>query len=395
MARLGSEDVSYLMSLKEKDVTKKLLIDFFAHGKNKKPRFNTNDKFILPAGSKMMNKEPIDTTVGRYIFNLFIISPSFLPFIGYQNIIVDSGAINALEDNLSEYLLDKKIKPEDYIDYLNRIQWLGNSPTDFLVPSMSLTAILPNKEVIRKRDELVKQHKEALEKGDPIVATQIEKELVKIAEEGLKGDPSYDLYRSGANGKVGNQYKQTNIMKGAIRDNATGGYNVATTNYMEGIDKRDYHYFGDTIVYAAHSRAVGTQKGGYETKKMFAAFQTVSLDKVGSDCGTKKTLTFVMNKSNYRLFLFRYIVEGTKFIQLTNENIKNYLDKVIHIRSALFCQSDKLCNKCAGDLYYKLDIENIGLTTAKVSSTLLNLSLKNFHDTTLKLERIDFTKYID
>ena len=43
----------------------------------------------------------------------------------------------------------------------------------------------------------------------------------------------------------------------------------------------------------------------------------------------------------------------------------------------------------------KLDIENIGLTVTKVGSTLLNLSLKNFHDTTLHLKRINFADYID
>ena len=50
-------------------------------------------------------------------------------------------------------------------------------------------------------------------------------------------------------------------MKGAIKDNDTGKYNISTSMYMDVFKKGDYHYFGDTIVYAAYSRAVGTQKG--------------------------------------------------------------------------------------------------------------------------------------
>jgi hypothetical protein len=102
-----------------------------------------------------------------------------------------------------------------------------------------------------------------------------------------------------------------------------------------------------------------------------------------------------MNEKNYKLFLYRYIAEGNKLIQLDNNNIKNYIGKVIHLRSALFCQSEKLCSKCAGELYYKLGIKNIGLTTAKLSSSLLNLSMKVFHDTTLDLYKINYLDFIE
>lgn len=397
MAKISDSDVAYLLSLKDDDITKDLLIDLFAYGKTKKPRFQPNDTFTLPK-DRMGNKEPIPTTVGRYIFNLFIIAPHFLPHIGYQNKPVTGGFLNKMEDDLSEYLLDRTIPAESFIDYLNRIQWLGYVMNDFLCPSMSFETIKADKSVLKKRDELVKQNKEELNRGtnhSAIVAAQIEEQLVKQAKDNLKGDPTMDLYDSGAKTKFGNQYKATNVMKGAIRDNATGGYNVATTSYVEGIRKEDYAAFGDTIVFAAYSRAVGTQKGGYETKKMFAAFQTVTLDEPGSDCRTKKTLTFTMDKSNYRLFLFRYIIENGKMVQLTNSNIESYIGKVVHLRSTLYCQSEKLCSKCAGELYYKLGIMNIGLTATRLSSSLLNLSLKNFHDTTINLSRIDVNKYID
>ena len=88
-------------------------------------------------------------------------------------------------------------------------------------------------------------------------------------------------------------------------------------------------------------------------------------------------------------------VENGKLVRLDNTNIKSYIGKLVHFRSVLFCQNEKLCNKCAGDLYYNLDIQNVGLTVTRVGSAVLNLSLKNFHDTTLHLKRINYKDYID
>lgn len=128
---------------------------------------------------------------------------------------------------------------------------------------------------------------------------------------------------------------------------------------------------------------------------MFAAFQSLTLDEKDSDCGSTKTLNLLLTNKNYKLFLYRYIVEGGKLVRLDNTNIKSYIGKEVKLRSALYCQSPKICNKCAGDMYYNLGIVNAGLTVTKIGSVVLNLSLKNFHDTTLKLGRIDYTKYID
>jgi hypothetical protein len=40
-------------------------------------------------------------------------------------------------------------------------------------------------------------------------------------------------------------------------------------------------------------------------------------------------------------------------------------------------------------MYEKLGIDNIGLTGARVSSTLLNLSMKKFHDTSAKVSQVN------
>ena len=58
------------------------------------------------------------------------------------------------------------------------------------------------------------------------------------------------------------------------------------------------------------------------------------------------------------------------------------------MRSPMYCIGKKLCRTCAGAMYDKLHIDNIGLTAARVSSSLLNLSMKKFHNSTAKITEV-------
>lgn len=118
---LSEKDVQELLSLTPNDITKDLMISYFAYTKKGNPRFKTNDKFIMPKGT-MGVKEDTTTTVGRFIYNKFIIEPRFIDLLGYRNQTFTGGDIEDMEAELAEALMNDKIKPEDFIDYLNRIQ---------------------------------------------------------------------------------------------------------------------------------------------------------------------------------------------------------------------------------------------------------------------------------
>jgi len=78
---------------------------------------------------------------------------------------------------------------------------------------------------------------------------------------------------------------------------------------------------------------------------------------------------------------------------LDGETIDKYVGKTVKMRSPMFCTDDKICNKCAGELFFKLGIENAGLTTTKATGVILNSSMKAFHDTSLKINKIDPFQY--
>ena len=239
------------------------------------------------------------------------------------------------------------------------------------------------------RDKLYEENKEALAKGDAVVANKIEKQLIDMTKEELKDDIGLTLYTSGARGSFENNYKNLFLTRGPVYNPNTGGYQIIKRSYMEGLEKDDVPSYGTEVVNGAYPKAIGTAVAGYATKKFFAAYQSAVLDKRGSDCGTKAYRKTLITKKNYQKLMYRYIVEGNKLIMLDNSNIKSYIGKVVNLRSPLYCVGDKLCSKCAGDLYYRLGIENIGMSTSAIGSSLLKLLMKTFHDSSVKISEID------
>ena len=104
MGRISEEDKRYLLSLKPSDITYELGMKLFADTVKKengkivevKSRFEPTDHFTLKA-SEYFNKEDIETTVGSFIFNKFIIEPLFTEFIDYVNYEITDKALGGLE----------------------------------------------------------------------------------------------------------------------------------------------------------------------------------------------------------------------------------------------------------------------------------------------------------
>lgn len=126
-----------------------------------------------------------------------------------------------------------------------------------------------------------------------------------------------------------------------------------------------------------------------------SAFQTLVLDEKGSDCRTKHYMKVTLDDSNKKLLVSRYFKTGSTMTELTNNNIDEHMNKVLEFRSPMFCQSERICNICAGELPYDMGIQNIGLLVNQVAQSIVTGSMKSFHDMTIKLNEVDFENYID
>lgn len=396
MAVISNADKKYLLSLTPDDLTFSKLVELFGNtvkqGENiSKPhhsKFETTDELILTP-SEYFVKNSINTTVGRFIYNKYLIERcGFQDVLGYVNDVLTDGGNKKIEGELSQALIDEKITIEQFVKYIDYRDTLGMQLHSVIATSFTPATIKTPPEVQKKKLELFKKYDKELNEGDIVTSEKIEKELTSMAKSTLKGDPGLDLYDSAARGNFGN-YKNMNLFKGATMNTQEGKYEIVRSSFMDGIQKEDIPSFGTSVVSGAYPKAVGTQESGYLAKQLLASMQTETLDAHGTDCGSKKTIEIVLTDKNFKDYQYRYISENGKLICLTPEVKSKYIGKTVHLRTPMYCLGDKICNICGGEMNYRLDTLNVGLGCSKVANTLLRLGMKKFHTSNLASKQID------
>ena len=214
--QISDENKNFLLSLGEEDITLKLLEKMFANKEKEPAMFHTNDYFSLPK-NRLYNDTSLTTTAGKYIFNLLILSPKIIALVGYQNQAFTDDAIGDLENTLSGYLLEDKISIQDFVDYLDKMQWLGFSIAKFVNASLTydFLALPPETEALKK--QLLQKYKKELDAGDIITTNKIETILIDDAKQRVKDIPDYQIYASGGRGSFNNNFKNTSIMRKKLR----------------------------------------------------------------------------------------------------------------------------------------------------------------------------------
>lgn len=266
---ISNEEKQYLLSLKPEDLSFAMLVSLFGTtisindkiGNAKKARFNTTDEMVLTPNEYFV-KETTKTTVGRFIYNKYIVERIGLQdVLGYVNIVIDDKANGGLEATISKGLIDDKVTVEQFHKYVDYRDTLGMQLNSVITTSFTPLTIKTPPEIQKKKAELFKQYKKELDAGDIIVSERIEKELTADAKKMFKGDPGMDLYDSGARGNFGN-YKNMNLFKGATMNNVTGKYEIVRSSFMDGITKDDIPSFATAVVSGAYPKAVTVIAGG-------------------------------------------------------------------------------------------------------------------------------------
>lgn len=394
--KLTIEETAALLKLTKDDIDMNLLRNFFAVRMGQdKARFNTFDTFRLPPTKHLYNEQMIETTIGRYLWNFFVIPEEFLKKFGYQDMVFDKKNIGIFEKKLANILLNDEITTKEYARYLDSAEWMTLGTTYFLSPTMNYDMNVPIPEVMKRKEELFIQYAKEIKEGDANIVGKIEEELIDLSRKLIKekGNEGYAFFESGTF-SFENNYKKTSIMGGVMENPYTKKLDVLKSNYMEGISQEEFPLFANSTIAGGFARGVETQKAGYETKKINNAVQTVVLDEAGTDCGTTQYQKIVIAEKMKTMYLYRYVLIGGKETMLDESNIERYIGKELLMRSPLYCKSDKICNKCAGELYYKLGIQNAGLLASTMSGSLMNLALKKTHDQTIRFNKINVQEYI-
>ena len=391
------KDIEYISNLKEEDITLSFIMEMFGEF-NGKRRFNPYDEIEIPAGKygidKYKNKQPIYTTVGLYVFNKFFIEKDLVHIFGYINETVDDELFENINSKLSSALLEDDIDVATLKRYLMKTQKVMPY-VSILSPNYTEKMLTCSKVIDKKKAELYKKYKEGIDAGDPVIATKMEKELLDFAVDYMKDDPSMDMFISGARGTVGNNFKNMFVIKGAIKDpdpNAKQKYKVALSNYIDGISPEEYSLFANSLAAGPFARAKKTEVGGALEKLFLYGLQHVKMDVPGSDCKTKRTKTVTLTKKNIKSWMYSYVMEGDKPVEITSKNKDKYIGKTVKIRFSSLCQDKNpgcICNICGGNLPYRRGIQNAGIETTQIASTMKNKSMKSFHDSVQRMHVMD------
>lgn len=395
------KDIDYLIKLTENDITTSLIMELFADFGDHH-RFNPYDIITipiggyggtLPNGKEKRNKTSFTTTVGRLIFNKYFIEcePELLDIIGYVNDNISKKTYGKIFDTLGYDVLENRISIDTYKRFCKRSQKFMPY-VSILAPNHSDNMLTITKKIDKKKEELINSNKEAIEAGNVYVVDKISKELLEYARELMKDDPAMDMFLSGAGGSFENNFKNMFIMRGSVQDpDPRKSYNIITSNYIDGVSKEEYSKLANTLAAGPYSRSKKTELGGYWEKLFLVSLQHVVLDSPGSDCGTKRHITMKVTDKNIGSIMYCYVINNDgSLTEITSENKNKFIGKTVNLRFSSMCESKTgICNKCAGNLFYRLGIRNIGASTPQIPSRLKVLSMKLFHDDQLNFTEMD------
>lgn len=388
---ITGKDLDNVLALSNEDCLKtSVFMEHFGTFNGVK-KYNTYDILEVPPKTYHNNKNKFVTTIGSWFFNKSCIeTPGIFDELGYINKPISKGVCGDLFDKLSLAIAEDRVTVPQFKKFIMCLQKFMNYSTVICTTS-SEDMLKISKTIEPKKKELLKKYDKELKAGDSFAMKKIEDELLAYCEEKLKDDPAWDNIAAGAGADLGNNFKNMYVIKGAQKNpDPTKGYNLITSCYSEGISKEDYSAMANSLAAGPYARARKTAIWGYEEKKFLNAFQHVTLGPKGSDCGTKRTIEVTLDKKMMKMCMYNYIVEsGGKLVRLDSTTMDKYKGKKVKMRFSSLCKNEHICNKCAGDLFYILGVNNIGTATPQLASVVKNIMMKSFHDSTEKFVQMD------
>lgn len=328
--------------------------------------------------------DPIETTIGKFILNYFILVYPFGSIVPYINNIFSYSKICK---DIARHILNKVITVDQYDKFMRAAYLLGGF-AELFVPCMTTKSLTTGDEVIARRDELFKKYKDQL--NDPIVLVKIEDELIAMDKKYLSTDPAsgwiisskeYDTCR-----------KKMFITSGITEafSNNPGEFTFIPQALNEKMDVTKFPAICGDIRRGSYMRGIQTAEGGAVTKLILRLFQNVSIDI--DDCGSKEGISITLYKKDFEDYEGRYVITDTgEIVELTKDNFHQYINKPIRLRSPKHCNSREVsgfCYTCFGKVFKQLGVKQAGMLIAKISSTLMYTAMKAMHKSKIAVVKI-------
>ena len=353
-----------------------------------KPLFLYKDRIVVKAGELANVKVDIETNYGNCLFNAIALIYPFgdkIDFITGRisgrkiEMIISSNLHDTPEEgeprDHDKFYVDELVKHADAVTSLEAFNYT-------CVPTTSASTMLPNPKVVKRRDELLKQHAGDLHK--PVVVAKIQEELAKLDKQGFADDRANGFYLSGKAYDIVRMKKFT--MLGLI-----GGFGgekpvLVKTSLAEGWDREALPSLIDDIRAGSYARGKSTQIAGAGVKLQYNAFQSVTISE--DDCGVKNGMEWLVTEDNYGQFNGRWMITTSGLVPLDSSNVKEYIGKTIILRTPMLCKlpPPSYCAKCAGNSISMLP-NSVHITASNINSIYMNVTMKSMHGKSLQTKK--------
>lgn len=396
---LTEKEQTDLLGMSYNDITRSFLASSFStyvdcsstdhNTKGTRCKWNTFDSMTVPANYFYKGQKEMNTTVGRFIFNKFVLEGSgIISEIGYVNDVVGKSGLGVIDQLVGRIYMEDKIDRSHFNSYIDRRDCLGYWICGMICHSITPNFAKPIPAIEKKKAELLKKYEKEIAAHDVDVMTKIDGELVAYAKEILKDDPGMDMYYSG-DLDFGNNFKNNSIVKGAVLNQITGEFDYISTSMIEGMEIKDLPASANSVLASQYPASIATKDAGYNGKKLLALLQMIEIDEEGTDCGTKAYIPLKVTKTNAKMLAYTNIEAGGQIKSMDPANINSYIGKTIRMRSPMSCTTSKICSVCASKMFNMLGVERAGLFGVQISHADLNLGLKAKHNSVVSLATIN------
>lgn len=341
------------------------------------PLFNVTDKITLNPGDLPNVSEVIQTTFGNVIVNLYCCIYPFgskLPFFTGR---LSGGEIEAMVIQRAAKDSSKPQEGEILPQEIDRYKKSVSALAAFSViccPTASRGTLTVYKEVLERRDQLLKKHEHEID--DPAVVAGIEKELLALDAKLNKGDASYEGF-FGPSSKLRNVGRKRQKIIYGVEGGIDGRLRTVKKSLSEGMDYELIPLTADTVTAASQSRGSLTAQGGELVKYNLRMFQNSSI--TDDDCGTKTYLQILVNDDNGWLENRRMFV-GDKTTTIAKTDLAGLIGKTIKLRSPGYCltKDRNFCKSCV-DLNLALRPDGVAVAASAGASRIMMDAMKAMH----------------
>ena len=173
------------------------------------------------------------------------------------------------------------------------------------------------------------------------------------------------------------QLRQILVCKGIVAG-PKGSIDTISDSYCQGMKPYDFFSSGYASRNGIIDRVINTSDTGYLSRRLVYALQRVEANPQISDCGTKRFLTLKVTKDAASRLKGRYVLNDDNKLELFDAD--KYMNKVIKVRSPIYCKTPHLCRKCYGELLMRNRTRNVGVLAAQIlGERLSQVTMKQFH----------------